>query len=122
MEKIFVFFCFSSVKIRILQNLADRQLKTRYVIATDTSKDTLLKITRKISQTLGNGRIRVVEQEDAMLNRDISVRIDNDRSVRCFQLVVLLRFVSANRLRHVGREFAVRTVVHQRKHEHQMAL
>ncbi|CAF3681171.1 unnamed protein product [Rotaria sp. Silwood1] len=43
----------------VLQNLADRQLKTRYVVATDTSKDTLIRITRKVSQTLG------MEEEDA---------------------------------------------------------
>lgn len=62
--------CFS-----VLQNLADRQLKTRYVVATDTSKDTLIRITRKISQTLGLGKVKSVEQEDAMLNRDITVMI-----------------------------------------------
>ncbi|CAF3808795.1 unnamed protein product [Rotaria sp. Silwood1] len=58
----------------VLQNLADRQLKTRYVVATDTSKDTLIRITRKVSQTLGMGKIKIVDQEDAMLNRDISVK------------------------------------------------
>lgn len=63
-----IFVCF-----RVLQNLADRQLKTRYVVATDTSKDTLIRITRRVSQTLGMGKVKVVDQEDAMLNRDISV-------------------------------------------------
>ncbi|CAF3511735.1 unnamed protein product [Rotaria socialis] len=56
----------------VLQNLADRQLKTRYIVAADTSKDSLIRITRKVSQTLGMGKIKVVDQEDAMLNRDIS--------------------------------------------------
>lgn len=57
----------------VLQNLADRQLKIRYVVATDTSKDTLMRITRRVSQTLGMGKVKVVDQEDAMLNRDITV-------------------------------------------------
>ncbi len=60
--------------ISVLQNLSDRQLKTRYVVATDTSKDTLMRITRRVSQTLGYGKIRVVDQEDAMLNKDITVK------------------------------------------------
>jgi len=59
--------------ISVLQNLADRQLKTRYVVATDTSKDTLIRITRRVSQTLGTGKVKIVDQEDAMLNRDITV-------------------------------------------------
>jgi len=49
-------------------------LKTRYVVATDTSKDTLIRITRRVSQTLGMGKVKVVDQEDAMLNRDITVK------------------------------------------------
>ncbi len=48
-------------------------MKTRYVVATDTSKDTLIRITRRVSQTLGTGKVKVVDQEDAMLNRDITV-------------------------------------------------
>lgn len=56
-----------------MQNLADRQLKIRYVVAADTSKDTLLRITRRVSQSLGNGKVKVVDQEQAMLNRDITV-------------------------------------------------
>jgi hypothetical protein len=59
--------------ISVLQNLADRQLKTRYVVATDTSKDTLIRITRHVSRALGTGKVKVVDQEDAMLNRDITV-------------------------------------------------
>lgn len=56
----------------VLQNLADRQMKIRYIVATDTSKDTLLRITRRVSQSLGNGKVKVVDQEEAMLNRDIT--------------------------------------------------
>lgn len=59
--------------LRVLQNLADRPLKTRYVVATDTSKDTLIRLSRKVSQTLGTGKIKTFEQEDAMLNRDVTV-------------------------------------------------
>lgn len=61
--------------ISVLQNLADRQLKTRYVVATDTSKDTLIRMTRCVSRTLGMGKVKIVDQEDAMLNRDITVNI-----------------------------------------------
>ncbi len=60
--------------LSVLQNLADRQLKTRYVVATDTSKDTLIRITRRVSQNLGTGKVKIVDQEDAMLNRDITVK------------------------------------------------
>ena len=67
----------------VLQNLADRQLKTRYVVATDTSKDTLMRLTRRVSQTLGMGKVKVVDQEDAMLNRDITVMTSIFDS-RCF--------------------------------------
>lgn len=56
----------------VLQNLADRPLKTRYVVATDTSKDPLIRLSRKVSQTLGTGKIKTFEQEDAMLNRDVT--------------------------------------------------
>ena len=67
------FFVFNICLCSVLQNLADRQLKARYIVATDTSKDSLIRITRKVSQKLGTGKIKVVDQEDAMLNRDISV-------------------------------------------------
>ncbi|CAF1386022.1 unnamed protein product [Adineta steineri] len=56
----------------VLQNLADQQFKIRYIVATDTSKDTLIRITRKVSQALGMGRVKTVDEEDAMLNRDIT--------------------------------------------------
>jgi len=59
----------------VLQNLADRQFTARYIVAVDTSKDTLMRITRKVSQTLGSGKIKVVEPEDAMLNKDITVNL-----------------------------------------------
>jgi hypothetical protein len=62
------------LKFSVLQNLADRQLKTRYVVATDSSKDSLIRITRKVSQTLGTGRVKaVVDQENSLLTRDITV-------------------------------------------------
>jgi hypothetical protein len=50
-------------------------LKTRYIVAVDTSRDTLMQITRKVSQVLGSGQIKITDQEDAMLNRDIMVDI-----------------------------------------------
>ena len=78
------FFYFS-----VLQNLADRPLKTRYVVATDTSKETLIRLSRKVSQTLGTGKTKVFEQEEAMLNRDIAVtkflRRTNERDEMIFQ-------------------------------------
>jgi hypothetical protein len=59
----------------VLQNLADSQFKTRYIVAVDTSKETLIHITRKVSQALGSGKIKIVEHEDAMLNKDITVNL-----------------------------------------------
>ncbi|UJR15265.1 hypothetical protein I4U23_002219 [Adineta vaga] len=56
----------------VLQNLADRHLKIRYVVATDTSKDTLIRITRKISQALGMGRVKTIDQENIMLNGEVT--------------------------------------------------
>ena len=57
----------------LIQHLADRQFKTRYIVATDSSNDTLIHITRKVSQILGYGRIKIVEPEEAMLNKDVTV-------------------------------------------------
>jgi adenylate kinase len=57
----------------VLQNLADNPLKTRYVIATDASKDTLMRLTRKVSQVMSTGKVNVVDRQDAVLNRDIMV-------------------------------------------------
>lgn len=37
------------------------------------SKDTLIRLTRKVSQMLGTGKVKIVDQEEAMLNRDITV-------------------------------------------------
>ena len=62
------------VHLSVLQNLADHPIKARYVLATDSSKDSLMRITRKVSQMLGTGKVKVVDRENAMLNRDITVR------------------------------------------------
>ena len=62
-------------------------MKTRYVVATDTSKDTLIRITRRVSQTLGMGKVKVVDQEDAMLNRDITVNKIFFKNSFCYILV-----------------------------------
>lgn len=48
-------------------------MKVKYLIAADMSKDTLIRLTRKVSQMLGTGKVKIVDQEDAMLNRDITV-------------------------------------------------
>ena len=66
-------FNFSFFFSSILQNLAEHEYKIRYLVATDTSKDTLVRITRRISQILGSGRITFIDQENAMLNNDITV-------------------------------------------------
>ena len=63
------------VLFSVLLNLADRRLKIRYLVATDTSKETLIRITRKVSQALGYGKIKIVDPEEAMMNKDITVRI-----------------------------------------------
>lgn len=103
-----------------MQNLADRQLKIRYVVATDTSKDTLLRITRRVSQSLGNGKVKVVDQEQAMLNRDITV-IDILLTYFPRILFFFLRFLASG-LRYVINTHAIRTDVYSRTDEYQMAL
>ena len=98
----------------MLQNLADRTLKTRYVVATDTSKDSLIRLTRKVSQMLGTGKVKVVDQEDAMLNRDITVN-----TIPC-SLSAQFRSssLSASRLRHATGQSSIRTGVHSRTDEY----
>ena len=106
-------FCFLSV----LQNLADRQLKIRYVVAADTSKDTLLRITRRVSQSLGNGKVKVGDQEQAMLNRDITVI---DILLTYFPRISLFFFLwfLASGLRYVINTYAIRTDVYSRTEEY----
>ena len=60
-------------RFRVLQHLADYHYKVRYIVAADSSRDTLLRITRKVSQAMAYGKIKIVEPEEAMLNRDVTV-------------------------------------------------
>ena len=59
-------------------SLADsRPAKTRYVLAVDDSHNTLEEVVAAISSNLGSGKSRKISKEDALLNRDISVRACN---------------------------------------------
>ena len=60
--------------ISIVLSLADGRPKVRYVLAVDESHNTLKQIVKAVSNQLGNGRIQYISKEDALLNKDISVR------------------------------------------------
>ena len=49
----------------------------RYVLAVDDSHNTLEEVVAAISSNLGSGKSRKTSKEDALLNRDISVRACN---------------------------------------------
>uniref|UniRef100_UPI00358FD79E adenylate kinase 7-like n=1 Tax=Myxine glutinosa TaxID=7769 RepID=UPI00358FD79E len=55
----------------ILHYLAKNKPKTRYILAVDDSHSSLLQVVKKLSKHLGPGRIEVVPEEDAFLNREI---------------------------------------------------
>ena len=58
----------------IIQNIADQKPKVKYILAVDDSKESLKRITKAISKNLGTGKFKVVQKEDALLNKEISVR------------------------------------------------
>lgn len=64
-------------KNSIIQNIADQKPKVRYILALDDSKSTLKQITRAVSKNLGTGKFKPVAKEDALLNKEMSVRIQN---------------------------------------------
>lgn len=61
-------YCYS-----VVLSLADGRPKVRYVLAVDESHNTLKEIVKAISAQLGNGKIKYISKEDALLNKDISV-------------------------------------------------
>lgn len=63
------FYCFS-----VILNVTDNRPKTRYILALDDSHNTFQEIVKAISLGLGPGRIENVPKEDALLNREITVR------------------------------------------------
>ncbi|KAL3873983.1 hypothetical protein ACJMK2_037057 [Sinanodonta woodiana] len=55
----------------IIQNIADSRPKVRYLIAKDDSNSTLEEIVKSISQSLGNGKVKNLAKEEALLQKDI---------------------------------------------------
>lgn len=55
-------------------NIADGRPKVRFILAVDDSKNTLEEIVKAISQNLGTGKIQHISREDALLNKELSVR------------------------------------------------
>ncbi|KAI9325435.1 hypothetical protein DFJ73DRAFT_801962 [Zopfochytrium polystomum] len=55
----------------IIVEVADVQPETRYLLAIDDSKSTLMELTKGISETLGTGRIRKMPKEAALLNKNM---------------------------------------------------
>ena len=55
-------------------NIADGRPKVRFILAVDDSKNMLEEIVKAISQHLGTGKIQHISREDALLNKELSVR------------------------------------------------
>ncbi|XP_070577004.1 adenylate kinase 7-like [Ptychodera flava] len=68
----------------VIQNIADSRPKTRYLVAVDDSQNTLEEIVRCVSTSLGNGKIKHITKEEALLSKDLE-QADFD------QLLVSLR-------------------------------
>ncbi len=61
----------------VIQNIADQKPKVKYIIAVDDSKSSLKQITKAVSKNLGTGKVKVVQKEDALLDREITVIYSN---------------------------------------------
>ena len=57
----------------IVLHIADNRPKTKYILATDDSHNTLNEITRTISMELGPGKCKVVPKEEALFNKEVTV-------------------------------------------------
>lgn len=55
-------------------NITDGRPKVRFILAVDDSKNTLEEIVKAISQNLGTGKVQHISREDALLNKELSVR------------------------------------------------
>ncbi|XP_074647604.1 adenylate kinase 7-like [Tubulanus polymorphus] len=55
----------------VIQNIADSRPKVRYIVAVDDSQNTLEEIVKSVSQNLGTGKIQIIPQEEALLDKDI---------------------------------------------------
>ena len=70
-------------------NIADGRPKVRFLLAVDDSKNMLEEIVKAISQNLGTGKIQHISREDALLNKELSVRgqqlLNSDRVAVCIQ-------------------------------------
>lgn len=58
----------------VVVNIADGRPKVRFILAVDDSKNMLEEIVKAISQNLGTGKIQHISREDALLNKELSVR------------------------------------------------
>ncbi|XP_071503445.1 adenylate kinase 7-like [Diadema antillarum] len=56
----------------VIQNIADSRPKTRYLVAVDDSQSSLEEIVKCVSQNLGNGKIKYITKEDALLSKSLS--------------------------------------------------
>ena len=65
-------------------HIADNRPKTKYILATDDSHNTLQEITKAISTELGPGKCKSVPKEEALFNKEVSVCL-----IQCMLLVGL---------------------------------
>ena len=56
-------------------NIVDGKPKTRYILAVDDSKSTLNEIVGEISTNLSTGKVKRVPKEEALLDKELSVRV-----------------------------------------------
>lgn len=67
-------FC-SHFALSIVVNIVDGKPKTRYILAVDDSKSTLNEIVGEISTSLSTGKVKQIPKEEALLDKELSVRV-----------------------------------------------
>jgi hypothetical protein len=66
----------------------------RYLVAVDDSKVKLKQITKAVAKKLGTGKFKQLTKEDALLNKEISVRKFAYDSYKLKKKLLILLFLS----------------------------
>lgn len=56
---------------QVVQNIADSPPRTRYIVAACDAKNTLEEVTKAVAQHLGNGKVKSVAKEEALIQKDV---------------------------------------------------
>ena len=56
---------------QVVQNIADSPPRTRYIVAACEAKNTLEEVTKAVAQHLGNGKVKSVAKEEALIQKEV---------------------------------------------------